>query len=253
MGIRTLTRHTIAETVARHRRRAVFPERGLHVTGGFFLLLAAALLVSPPTLAAAVLLAAAMHEGGHFLALRAFRVPVEGVCLCASGAVIHARGARRLSYGRELAVTLAGPATNLLSALLSASLAARLSWEWGYLFAGTNVLLGVYNLLPVPPLDGGRALYLAVAYCFGPTAGDAAERAAGLSCALALVGIGAYLTAVYGGALFLLAALGLLFGVLQEFALAKIIASVYNTLHGQTIGTNPASRAEARPLRRRGI
>ena len=207
-------------------RSTIFPERGLHISAGFWLLLAAAVAAAPLPLTAAALLAAALHEGGHLFVLCLFRVPVEGLRLGAVGAVIHARGARRLSYGRELLVTVAGPAANLLLAPPLAALSARLSWEWGFLFAGANVLLGVYNLLPVPPLDGGRALYLVTAYCFGPTAGEAAETAVGLFCAAALTALGAYLTAVYGGALFLLAALGLLFGAARQFGLAKTPARV---------------------------
>lgn len=207
-------------------RSTIFPERGLHISAGFWLLLAAAILAAPLPLTAAVLLAAALHEGGHLLALRLFHVPVEGLRLGALGAVIHARGARRLSYGRELLVTLAGSAANLLLAPPIAALSARFAWEWGFLLAGANVLLGVYNLLPVPPLDGGRALYLAVAYCFGPAAGEAAETVAGLFCAAAFAALGAYLTVVHGGALFLLAALGLLFGAARQFGLAKIPVNV---------------------------
>ena len=207
-------------------RSTIFPERGLHISAGFWLPLAAAIMIAPPSLTAAVLLAAALHESGHLAALRAFRVPVEGLRLGAFGAVLYAPGARRLSYGRELFVTLAGPGANLLFAPPLAALSAYLGWEWGFLFAGANVLLGVYNLLPIPPLDGGRALYLAAAYCFGPAAGEAAEAAVGFGCAAALAVLGAYLTAVYGGALFLLAALGLLFGAARQFGLAKTSASV---------------------------
>lgn len=194
-------------------RHTIFPERGVHVTAGFLLLLAAAFVLAPPHLTAAVLLSAVLHECGHLLALRAFRVPAEGVRLCASGAVIFARGARRLSYGRELMVTLAGPAANLLAAPLLAALSARYAWGWGYLLAGANALLGVYNLLPIPPLDGGRALYLLVTWHFGPDAGETASAAVGLTAALLVTALGAYVMIfLHGGALFLFAALGLFFG-----------------------------------------
>lgn len=203
-------------------RSTIFRNRGLRISRSFWLLLAAALVAGPPAAVAAVLLAASMHEGGHLLLLYAFGVPVEGVRLNAFGAAIYARGTARLSYGRELLVTLAGPGMNLLCAPLFAALSARLGWEWGYVFAGAHAVLGAFNLLPVPPLDGGRALYLIVAYFFGPAAGDAAAASAGLVCALALTALGAYWTlAVGGGAFFLLAALGLLAGALPQLRLAK--------------------------------
>ena len=162
-----------------------------------------------------MLLAAAMHECGHLAALALLRVPVLGLRLGAMGAVLYAPGAARLSYGRELAVTLAGPAVNLLSAPLVAALAARWGWDWGYLFAGAHTVLGVYNLLPIPPLDGGRALYLLLAWRWGPDAGERVASLAGVSAAATLTVLGAYLTLTFGGALFLLAALGLLGGVLR--------------------------------------
>ena len=83
-----------------------FPERGLHVSWSFWLLILLAAIVSPITIVLSILLAAALHECGHLLALRAFHVPIEGLRLSAFGAVLHARGAQRLSYGRELVVTL---------------------------------------------------------------------------------------------------------------------------------------------------
>ncbi len=188
------------------------------MSAGFWLLLMTALTISPAPVTAAVLLAAAMHEGGHLAALSCFGVPVEGVRLGVMGAVLYARGAVRLSYGRELCVTLAGPAANLLCALSFAALSSRLSWDWALLFAGAHAVLGVYNLVPIPPLDGARALYLVIAYCFGPLAGARAVRVTGLVFALALAGLGAYLLLRYGAALFFLAAMGLL---LPQLGLAK--------------------------------
>ena len=53
-----------------------FPERGLHVSWSFWLLILLAAIVSPLTIVLSILLAAALHECGHFLALRAFHVPI---------------------------------------------------------------------------------------------------------------------------------------------------------------------------------
>ena len=65
---------------------------------------------------------------------------------------------RSLSYGRELFCALAGPAVNVLLAVVS----ARGSGERQLLFAGINLALALFNLLPLPPLDGGRALLCAL-------------------------------------------------------------------------------------------
>ena len=133
-----------------------FPERGLHVSWSFWLLILLAAIVSPLTIVLSILLAAALHECGHLLALRAFHVPIEGLRLSAFGAVLHARGAQRLSYGRELVVTLAGCGMNLVCGVLTAWFSLHYVWVEGFVFAGAHILLCAFNLLPIPPLDGGR-------------------------------------------------------------------------------------------------
>lgn len=200
----------------------LFPERGVHASWSFFLLVLLAAVISPAEIVVSVLLAAALHECGHLLALRAYRVPVEGLRLSALGAVLYARGARRLSYGRELIVTLAGCGMNIFCGVLTALLALRLSWVEGFVLAGAHILLAAFNLLPIPPLDGSRALYLAVSFFFGPLIGDAVTAVTGTLFALALSGAALWLHLETGaGLFFLLAALALLLGALPQLRLAK--------------------------------
>lgn len=114
-----------------------------------FWLLAAGVWVLEPGLLLPAALAALCHEAGHCAALRLAGNAPEKLQLSALGAELTPR--RPLAYAKELPVALAGPGVSLLCAFLAA--------RWGfYLFAGLSLALGVFNLLPIPPLDGGRAV-----------------------------------------------------------------------------------------------
>jgi Zn-dependent protease len=75
---------------------------------------------------------------------------------------------RRLRNPRQhsLYVSLAGPATNLvLAGMVALVLRAAVGWDqsdlvWRYLFVFglLNVLLALFNLLPIPPLDGAAVV-----------------------------------------------------------------------------------------------
>lgn len=178
--------------------------------------------ISPLVIVVSILLGAVVHECGHLLVLRLFHVPIEGLRLTALGAELSARGAEKLSYGRELLVTLSGPAANAVAAVFFAQLAYRTAWPEGYAFAGANVILGAYNLLPIPPLDGGRILYLLVACFFGPMVGDAVSVVVGVICASALLALSIRLSLTAGSGMFLLfAAASLFLGILPQLRLAK--------------------------------
>ena len=185
----------------------------LRVSPGFPALLILAVLAGAGPVLPPMLLAALGHEAGHLLALGIFRVPVEEILLLPLGALIVAPRQERLSYGRELLAVLAGPAANLLLALLSARI-----WG-GYVFAGANVLLGLYNLLPIRGLDGGRALYLLVAWLTEPFTALRWSRIAGWTALAVLVGLAAALVVRTGGGwFFLFGALGMVF---SQVRLAK--------------------------------
>ena len=183
-----------------------------------------------------VLVAALCHESGHLLALWIYHVPVESVTVTPIGAVIRAPGQDRLSYGQDLVATLAGAMVNFALALLF----ARGTGE--YLCAGANFILGVYTLLPIQGLDGGRALYLTVAWATEPfTAQRVCYLVHLLTLALLLALVAGLVWETGGGMLFLLAVLGMALAQVRpaiaqhrrgrgrNFRVAKPGKSGYNT------------------------
>lgn len=174
----------------------------IHISGGFAVLTAWFFLASGWEPLATVLGAAAIHELGHWAVLRCLGAKVTGIRLSALGAAMET-DSRRLSYGGELAAVLAGPAANFLAALLLTAPGGGSRPA----AVGANLVLCAFNLLPIRPLDGGRALYLLVSWIIGPGAGETAARWSGtLSSAALAAGLG-YVMWRTGGSLWLLPAL----------------------------------------------
>lgn len=156
--------------------------RKVKISPSFWLLAAAVWLVEPDLLLP-TLFAAAVHELGHIIALLAVGGRVEGFTLTALGGEL--RLSAGLSYARELPVALAGP---LCSLALAWGLAARGS----FLTAGISLALGLFNLLPVGGLDGGRTVACLCGIFLPPLAAERTEQicsAAALGALLALGGI----------------------------------------------------------------
>ena len=180
----------------------MFPRCNVHISGGFVLLAVWFILANGWEPLITVLGAAAVHELGHWAVLRGLGAEVTGFHLSVLGAVLET-DSRRLSYGGELAAVLAGPAANLLSAL-ALTVLGKGRWPAAI---GANLVLCVFNLLPVRPLDGGRGLYLLASWAAGPDAGERAVRRLGAVTALTLAAVLGYVMRRSGGSLWLLPAL----------------------------------------------
>jgi Zn-dependent protease/CBS domain-containing protein len=138
------------------------------------------------------------HEVAHCVVARRFRIPIERISL--SFLAGHSALAREPETpARSAAVAVAGPATNLVIGVgaflvytqlpdrsIGLVLAAGLAWS--------NVLVGVYNLLPGLPLDGGQLLRAALWRITGnPRTGTVGAAWAGRVIAGATAAFGLYL------------------------------------------------------------
>lgn len=132
----------------------------VEVSGGFLLLMAFLFYLDRNGLLLWAWLACLLHELGHYGAIRLVGGQVRRLHLTAVGAEMELASQYGLSYGRELAAVLAGPGASLLAAWMAAQLGRVLDWPAFFLFSGLNLCTGLFQLLPVRPMDGGRALEL---------------------------------------------------------------------------------------------
>lgn len=123
-----------------------FAAQNLRVSGSFFILAALMLLVLPLKWLLAAALAAVVHECFHYLALKLCRCRVLSLQVATGGAVMELDC---ISRGKELFCALAGPIGGLTLLFFA---------KWLPRTAVCALVQSAYNLLPLFPLDGGRAL-----------------------------------------------------------------------------------------------
>jgi stage IV sporulation protein FB len=99
-----------------------------------------------------------VHEMGHVVAARMYGIKVLSVQMLPFGGVAVMEDAGDITAGREMAIALAGPLQNLLLIGASLLLHAAGLWDGSFLnyFIQSNLLIALFNLLPILPLDGGK-------------------------------------------------------------------------------------------------
>ncbi|WP_433945889.1 M50 family metallopeptidase [Paenibacillus sp. SN-8-1] len=99
-----------------------------------------------------------VHELGHVAAARWFGIPVISVTMLPFGgnAVMEDNG--NITAGKEIVIALAGPLQNLLLIGITLLLYQNGVWEGAFpvYFIKCNLLIALFNLLPILPLDGGK-------------------------------------------------------------------------------------------------
>ena len=159
----------------------------------------AALYWAVAGIAAVVFLASLLaHELAHALVARRNGVGVRSITLWMLGGMAEL-DADAPSAGADLRIALAGPAASLVAGLVLFGTGAAIGAAGGpgvavaaaTWLAVMNGVLGVFNLLPGAPLDGGRVLRAALWWHYGDR--ERAERGAaraGRVLGAALIGLG---------------------------------------------------------------
>lgn len=133
----------------------IFRNKHVSVNAGFCILVSLFLLLLPLKWVVSWFLAAAFHELCHCAALTLCKVRIYSVRIGFSGAEIETAP---MSFCQEVVSALAGPLGGLLLLLFVRIMPA---------IAICALFQSVYNLMPVFPLDGGRALYCCISAAWG--------------------------------------------------------------------------------------
>ncbi|WP_053957509.1 M50 family metallopeptidase [Inediibacterium massiliense] len=110
-----------------------------------------------------------LHEGAHMIAAKKFGYQLSSIELFPFGGVAKVVGEVAIHPSHEIFIAAAGPLFNLVMALLGYELynAGMYTHELFVFFILSNFIIGIFNLIPILPLDGGRIIRAYCAYFIG--------------------------------------------------------------------------------------
>jgi Zn-dependent protease len=107
-----------------------------------------------------------LHELGHALVARHLGVRVAGIELHFFGGAAKLAGQPK-SAGDEITIAAAGPAVSFALGGVGMVLATLTGWYVLLIFGWINLIMGVFNLIPALPMDGGRIFRAALSKRMG--------------------------------------------------------------------------------------
>ncbi|BBH19258.1 stage IV sporulation protein FB [Paenibacillus baekrokdamisoli] len=105
-----------------------------------------------------------VHELGHVITARGFGWTVREVKLLPFGGVAEVEEAGSLPSKEDAIVAIAGPLQNVWMGAVAWTFGQLGLWnvEWSDYVWRANVMIGLFNLLPILPLDGGKLMQAAL-------------------------------------------------------------------------------------------
>lgn len=105
-----------------------------------------------------------VHELGHVFAAKGFGWTVREVKLLPFGGVAEVEDGSGLPAREEALVAIAGPLQNAWMAGAAWVLGQTGLWhlDWAAYVCQANIMIGLFNLLPILPLDGGKLMQAAL-------------------------------------------------------------------------------------------
>ena len=135
-----------------------------------------------------------VHESGHLLAARLCGAVITEIEITPLGGVITLENPEVLSGGKRFLLACFGPLFSLGGCLLAPALfsSGAVSFSFACSFAKANLLLLLFNLLPVLPLDGGQMLFAVLRRFFPENAASRALNLAAFALGVLLCAISLY-------------------------------------------------------------
>lgn len=100
-----------------------------------------------------------IHELGHLFAAESYGWAIKEIQLLPFGGVAHVEP-KTDSIKEDLIVAISGPLQNLLMIIIAFGFEKVHLWssDWTVFFIKANIIIAIFNLIPISPLDGKRIL-----------------------------------------------------------------------------------------------
>lgn len=134
------------------------------------------------------------HEMAHVITARALGIKVNAVELTPFGGQAHIEDFTGLEPDKELFMSLAGPLASLTLAAFFYLVPTSLDAETSLWLMRFNLFLGLFNLLPALPMDGGRVLRSWLSPWLGFRRATRLAAFMGMLCAVTIAAHGYYYT-----------------------------------------------------------
>lgn len=154
-----------------------------------------------------------IHEAGHICGIKLSGVEIKKFKFQCAGLLAEYDG-RAISYPQEILCALLGPLFSLIFSLAFSVIGRFYDYEPAFITAGISFTVFAFNMLPVSVLDGGRALYMFIAYFGGISRAASVRKVLDIAVTLAVFVFGIVLFVEKRGNLALAAASVMLFVLL---------------------------------------
>jgi Zn-dependent protease len=97
----------------------------------------------------------AIHSLGHVFASKLVGAPIDAILITATRNInLHLKDQSGYSRVLHISRSLGGPLLNIAAGLISFGIAKLAGGGWLEVFALSNVVIGIFTLIPLPSLDG---------------------------------------------------------------------------------------------------